>query len=571
MPPPSKFLSFSRHAALTLKPRHGRSSTLGFVFALAFFALALRAAWVQCYDASFYQHQGEIRQVSDRGLPAARGRILDRNGSVLAMSIPTDTVWVDAASTSQLASASQVQALAHLLQIEPSAIDAAFASHRQFVYLARQIPTDVAALTQQLNVPGVFYRPDSRRFYPEAGITANIVGYSGIDGKGQEGIERTAEPLLHGANGRVDVLHDARGNAIENLTRLAPQNGNDIHLSIDLPIQYAAYQALQDTVTRFAAKSGSAIVIDPHTGEILAMANWPSYDPNSRTRSDPQAIRNRAATDAFEPGSVMKPLTIALAIQQQRVTPDSIVTTEGGKLNLDGQTIHDDADFGTLTVAGVIQKSSNVGTSKISMLLSARDMWHNFRNLGLGLAPHAGLPGEAAGTVRDWHHWRRIEQATMAYGYGLSASLLQLAQAYTTFANDGVFVPATIFQQHAPVTGKRIFSVKTAQSVRAMMENVVSKGGTASQVVVPGYTVAAKTGTAYRWTQHGYDYHQYRASFVGLIPAQHPRVIIAVSIESPTKGSHFGGAVAGSAFEAIASPTMTRLRVEPDADVTAHR
>jgi cell division protein FtsI (penicillin-binding protein 3) len=315
------------------------------------------------------------------------------------------------------------------------------------------------------------------------------------------------------------------------------------------------------------ARSGSAVVLDAHTGEILAMANWPSYDPNQRDARSGMTVRNRAVADIFEPGSVMKPLTIALALQQHRITPDTVVPTDGGQLHLDGRVIHDDKNFGTLTATGVVQKSSNVGTTKIALLIPAKDMYANFRALGIGRAPRAGLPGVSAGSVRPYKRWRRIEQATMSYGYGLSASLLQLAQAYTTFANDGRIVPATIHMRDprlgAPA-GRRVFSVRVAREVRTMMQAVVAKGGTAPQAAVPGYTVAGKTGTAYKWTSKGYDHHQYRASFVGIVPAKAPRVVIAVSIDRPLRGSHFGGAVAGPPFVDIAEQTMHLLDIAPD-------
>jgi len=563
-----KYLSFSRHDLSHHGFQRGRSSFAGFLFAGAFLALICRAAWVQCIEDRFYQHQGEIRQVSDTDVSASRGRILDRDGRPLALNLPTRTLWLDARAPGAPASPSQITALAHLLQIDPALIAHAYASQRRFVYLSRQIDPDVAEHAMRLHLPGVNVRNGYRRFYPESAVAANVVGFTGIDGRGQEGMERSANSRLSGVNGWRRSLHNARGEVIATLAQSAPRNGADLRLSLDSPVQYAAYRALKDTVKRFDASSGSAIVLDAHTGEILAMANWPSFDPNSRTRSSGLAMRNRAVTDVFEPGSVMKPLTIALALQEGRVTPDSIVTTGHGRIRLDGATIHDDADFGTLTVAGVIEKSSNVGTTKIALMMPAQDMWRNFHRLGLGASPHAGLPGEAQGRLRPWKHWRRIEQATMGYGYGLSASLLQLAQAYTAFANDGVVVPATMHRLDAPPTGRRLYSAHTAREVRAMMERVVSADGTAPNAAVDGFSVAGKTGTAYRWTPHGYDHSHYRASFVGIIPASRPRAIIAVSVDNPRKGSHFGGAVAGPAFVDIATQTMQLLNVPPDKPLT---
>ena len=540
-----------------------RSALLGATFALAFFTLIARAFWVQCINDGFYQLQGDIRQIRDFTVHAARGRILDRNGHILAMSLPTRALWVDARDVPKVAK-SKLASVAALLGIDSSRVEDVYREHRTFAYLRRQVPLATAAAVMRLDIPGLYAERDYRRFYPEGQIAAHVTGFAGVDGKGQEGIERVDNRVLTGIDGNRRVLRNARGQIIDTLDFVGPKPGRDIRLSIDRSIQFAAFRAVRDAVRRTGAKAGSAVVLDAHTGEILAMANWPTYDPNRRAaRSGPQ-IRNRAVTDVFEPGSVLKPLTIALALERRIVTPDSIVTTDGGRLRLDHSVIHDDADFGVLTVSQVIQKSSNVGTTKIALQLKPRDMWRNFRAVGLGRAPSAGLSGAAAGNLRPYQHWRRIEQATMSYGYGLSASLLQLAQVYTIFANDGVFVPATIHERGAArVRGRRIYSARVAREVLAMLQSVVSKDGTAPQARVAGYTVAGKTGTAYRWTAKGYDHSQYRASFVGIVPAIAPRVIIAVSIDRPSKGSHFGGAVSGPAFADIAARTMHILNVSP--------
>lgn len=565
-----KYLGIARHNVQTTtltQPPRWRSRALSGAFAALFVALTVRAFWVQGVDDAFYRHQGDIRQVRDWPMHASRGRILDRDGRPLAVSLPTRTVFVDASNLDERVSQQKIDALSRLLDIAPADIENIYAAHRGFAYLKHEVPVDVAERAMRLDVPGLSMQEDYRRYYPEGEIAAQITGFTGAEGNGQEGLERFAETTLRGADGHRRVLRNARGQVIDTLDTTPPRNGQDLTLSIDRPIQYAAFKALQSAVERSHARSGSAIVLDAHTGEILAMANWPSYDPNQHTRRTGMAVRNRAVADIFEPGSVMKPLTIALALQQHRITPDTIVPTDGGHLRLDGRTIHDDKNFGTLTTAGVIQKSSNVGTTKIALLIPARDMYRNFRALGLGHAPSAGLPGVSTGRVRPYRNWRRIEQATMSYGYGLSASLLQLAQAYTSFANDGRLVRASIHRRdphQEPPQGRRVFTARVAREVRTMMESVVSKDGTAPQAAVPGYTVAGKTGTAYRWTSKGYDRHQYRASFVGIVPAKAPRVVIAVSIDRPQRGSHFGGAVAGPPFVDIATQTMHLLDVRPD-------
>ncbi len=547
-----------------------RSHFLGAGFALAFALLAVRAMWVQGVEGDFYRHQGQIRQVRDFALHAARGRILDRTGQPMAMSLPTRSLWLDASVPSEVPSVQQLGVLSKLLDVPIRGLDKAVVDRRSFVYVKRQVALPLANRVMELDIPRLYAQKDYRRFYPEGSISANVVGFAGVDGSGQEGMEKEANRALRGVDGHRRVLRNARGEAIQTLGLVPAVDGRDVTLSLDQRIQYAAFKAVRDAVEGAHARSGSAIVLDAHSGEILAMANWPTYDPNAPGARTGMAMRNRAVTDVFEPGSVMKPVTIALALQNGLVSPESIVTTGGGKLRLDGVTIHDDKNFGTLTVAGVVQKSSNVGTTKIALLMKPHDMWRNFLRLGLGRSPHAGLPGAVAGTIRPYQHWRRIEQATMSYGYGLSASLLQLAQMYTTFANDGRIVPTTIFSQEGRVVESRqIYSARVARQVRTMMRSVVSADGTAPQAAVPGYSVAGKTGTAYQWTKKGYDHRQYRASFVGIIPASRPRVVIAVSIEHPQVGSHFGGAVAGPPFAQIAIDTMHLLNVSPDESVDA--
>ncbi|WP_250479581.1 MULTISPECIES: penicillin-binding protein 2 [unclassified Caballeronia] len=562
-----KYTSFSRSEVNARQSQQWRSRLVGAAFAVAFVALTVRAFWVQGVDDGFYRKQGEIRQVRDLPLPASRGRILDRNGSPLAASISVRSLCIDASDDDSRISPQQAKALARMLDLDSADVTRIYAAKRGFAYLKREVPVEVAERVLRLGVPGVFAQGEFRRFYPEGEVVAHVTGFTGRDGEGQEGMERVAEKRLRGEDGQRRVLRNARGEIIDMLASRPPRNGTDLRLSISRPIQFAAFKALKVAVERTDARSGSAIVMDAHTGEILAMANWPSYDPNEHAARSGMAMRNRAVTDVFEPGSVMKPLTIALALQEHRITPDTIVPTDGGRLRLDGRTIHDDKNFGTLTATGVVQKSSNVGTTKIALLLSAHDMYANFQALGLGRRPRSGLPGAGAGHVRPYRSWRRIEQATMSYGYGLSASLLQLAQAYTSFANDGRLVPATIYMRDKHLdksVGRRVFSKQVAREMLEMMQSVVRKDGTAPQAAVPGYSVAGKTGTAYKWTPKGYDHSQYRASFVGIVPAKAPRVVIAVSIDRPLRGSHFGGVVAGPPFVDIAEQTMRLLDVTPD-------
>jgi cell division protein FtsI (penicillin-binding protein 3) len=387
---------------------------MGAAFTLGFLVLAARAVWVQGINDDFYRKQGEARQVREFVIHASRGRILDRSGKTLALSLPTRALWMDAADSAPLSDI-KAKALASALDLDAGRIEAISASHRSFAYLKRQVPFSIAQRALGLGVPGLYAQPDYRRYYPEGNIAAHVTGFVGVDGKGLEGIEKIDNQRLMGTDGSRRVLRNARGQVIDTLALLRPIAGKDVALSIDRPIQYATFRALHDAVLRTDARSGSAIVLDVHTGEILAMANWPSFDPNLHGRRSADAMRNRAATDVFEPGSVMKPITIALALQRNDVSPHTIVPTNGGQLHLDGVTIRDDKNFGTLTVSGVVQKSSNVGTSKIALLMKPRDMWSNFRAVGLGRPPHAGLPGAAEGTLRPYQHWRRVEQATMTH------------------------------------------------------------------------------------------------------------------------------------------------------------
>lgn len=564
----SKHLSFSRSSVEFPQLPKWRSHFVGASFGAAFFLLAGRAFWVQGINDDFYRRQGELRQVRELTVHASRGRILDRNGQALALSLPTRTLWIDTSEPSTRLSSQQASALGKLLDTPAREIERTFADRRPFAYLKRQVAVDVARRAMQLAVPGLFAQEDYRRSYPEGNSVAHVVGFAGVDGIGQEGMEKVRNGDLRGIDGTRRVVRNARGQVIETLATVPPHNGRDVTLAIDQRIQHAAFKELRAAVVKTQARSGSAIVLDAHTGEVLAMTNFPSYDPNVRGDRSGGAMRNRAVTDVFEPGSVMKPFTMALALQKHRITPATVVPTGGGRLRLDGVTIHDDKDFGTLTVPGVLQKSSNVGTTKIALLMKPAEMWANFRALGLGRDPQVGLPGASAGRVRPYQRWRRIEQATMSYGYGLSASLLQLAQAYTTLANDGQFVPASISSlQGRIVESRQIYSPRVAREVKKMMRSVVSPDGTAPQAAVPGFSVAGKTGTAYQWTAKGYDRRQYLASFIGILPAGRPRVIIAVSIDHPRRGSHFGGAVAGPPFARIAAETMYLLNVAPDKPV----
>ena len=551
----------------------GRSKFVVFLIFIAFAALAARAFWIAGPDNAFYVKQGDDRIVRNLALPATRGEITDRNGLLLATSLPVEAIWADPHDMDDL-NIGKIDQMAKLLDISEPDLRSKFSRDKGFVYVKRQVPLNIADQVKALDFPGIFETREYKRYYPEGDLTAQLVGFTNVNDKGQDGVELAQDSRLHATDGLRSVIHDRSGNAIQDIAELkAPENGKTIQLSIDSKIQYIAASALKDAVLSTHAKAGAAIVVDAHTGEILALSNYPTYDPNDRAVLTGAQLRNRVMTDVFEPGSIMKPFTVSLALDLHRVTPNTTVVTNG-RYVLDGATITDDDNFGVLTIGGVIQKSSNIGATKISMLLKPEEMWNMYNALGIGKAPDLKFPGMGVGTLRPWAKWRRIEQATMSYGYGLSVSLFELAHAYTVFANNGHLVPLTIYKKPAngagsdPSQNPQIFAPETMSEVRKMLENVVVPGGTAPQAEVPGYSVGGKTGTAYTATSHGYDRSRYRASFVGLIPIHNPRLVIAVSVDQPQGARHFGGDVSGPVFASIGGDAMRALDIPPDIPLT---
>jgi cell division protein FtsI (penicillin-binding protein 3) len=571
---PKKNVTFSSTPLLAGGLSIGRSKFVVFLVFIAFVALAARAFWIAGPDNAFYVKQGDDRIVRNLALPATRGEITDRNGLLLATSLPVQAIWADPHDMDDDLNIGKVDQMAKLLDISEQDLRSKFSRDKGFVYVKRQVPMNIADQVKALDLPGIFETREYKRYYPEGDLTAQLVGFTNVNDKGQDGVELAQDSRLHATDGLRSVIHDRSGNAIQDIAELkAPENGKRIQLSIDSKIQYIAASALKDAVLSSHAKAGAAIVVDAHTGEILALTNYPTYDPNDRAVLTGAQLRNRVMTDVFEPGSIMKPFTVSLALDLHRVTPNTTVVTSG-RYVLDGATITDDANFGVLTIGGVIQKSSNIGATKISMLLKPEEMWNMYTALGIGKAPDLKFPGMGVGTLRPWKTWRRIEQATMSYGYGLSVSLFELAHAYTVFANNGHLVPLTIYKKPAdeantdPAQTPQIFAPDTMSEVRKMLENVVVPGGTAPQAQVPGYSVGGKTGTAYTATSHGYDRSRYRASFVGLIPIHNPRLVIAVSVDQPQGARHFGGDVSGPVFSSIGGDAMRALDIPPDIPLT---
>ncbi|WP_020204717.1 MULTISPECIES: peptidoglycan D,D-transpeptidase FtsI family protein [Cupriavidus] len=558
---------FAASPVLGLRLPMWRSKLVVFMMFSAFVALAGRALWIQGPGNQFYEAEGKKRFQRTLDLPATRGKILDRNGLVLATSLPVKAIWAVPEDVPDQIDADKIRQLGKLLDMSDKELRRKFTEDKSFVYLKRQVLPDAADKIAALKIEGIHQTREYKRFYPEGEAMAHIVGFTNVEDRGQEGMELAREPVLAGRSGARQVIKDRLGRVVEDVGILkTPRDGEDQQLSIDAKIQYLAFNEVKAIVERSKAKAASAVVLDAQTGEVLALANWPTYNPNDRTRLSGEQLRNRVLTDTFEPGSMMKPITIGLALQLKRVTPSTVFATTG-KFTYEGATISDTHNYGALTVAGIIQKSSNIGTTKISMLLKPQEMWDMFTSVGLGQAPKLGFPGAVAGRVRPYKSWRPIEQATMSYGYGLSVSLFQIAHAYTIFAHDGELIPVTMFRRDGPVSGERVLSPEVARQVRGMLETVTAPGGTAPEAQVMGYRVGGKTGTAYKHVGRGYDRSKYRASFIGLAPMSNPRVIVAVSVDEPTSGSHYGGAAAGPAFAAITGGTLRALNVQPDSPI----
>ncbi len=557
---------FASNPLLRVKLPAWRSQVVMLMVAIAFVALAARAVWLQVFSQNFLQKQGEMRYAKTIELPASRGKIFDRNGVVLASSLPARAVWAIPEEVD--ATPRQVASLAKLLDIGERELRRKLSEEdRSFVYLKRQVDAAVAERVAALKITGIHQQPEYKRYYPQGETFAHVVGFTNVEDVGQEGVELARNPELAGRPGSRRVIRDRLGRVIEDVRAVRePHNGRDLALSIDSKIQFLAFDALREAVQSNKAKAGAAVVIDARSGEVLALANWPTYNPNQRGQLSGAQLRNRAITDTFEPGSTMKPFTVALALELGEVTPSTVIQTAPGRLTIGPNTIGDAHPHGPLTVEQIVQKSSNVGTAKIALGMPARKMWEMYTELGFGQAPRIGFPGAVAGRVRPYRSWRPIEQATMSYGYGLSVSLLQLARAYTVFANDGELLPLSMFKVDEPPSGQPVIAAKTARAVRQMLEMAAGPGGTAPQAQIAGYRVAGKTGTAHK-RDGGRYVNKYLASFVGFAPVSDPRVIVAVMVDEPAAGKYYGGLVAAPVFARIAGDSLRTLRVPPDAPI----
>ena len=562
-----RVVAYSSSPLLASRTPVWRSKLIVAAVALGFLGLAGRAAWIQVFGNDFYIKQGEVRFARTLELPANRGRILDRNGFLLASSVPVPSVWAIPEEVER--DKVKLAQLAKLLDMPlPDLMKRLSEDDKSFVWLKREVDESAARQIAALDIKGIYQRKEYRRQYPEGEAAAHIVGFTNVEDKGQEGVELAFEKQLAGRPGSRRVIKDRLGRIVEDVgQQVPPVDGKDIQLSIDSKVQFFAYQQLRDAVTQNKAKAGSVIVLDAQTGEVLALANYPSYNPARRQNLTGAQLRNRALTDTFEPGSTMKPIIISLALQKGLVTPDTVIATNGGHLTISGSTIHDDHASTSLTVSQVIQKSSNVGAAKIALQMPAKDMWEMYTEVGFGQRPQVTFPGVVSGRLRPYKAWRPIEQATMAYGYGLSVSLFQLAHAYTLFARDGEIVPISLLKTQGPVQGIRIVQPQVAQEIRQMLHLVTENGGTAPRAQTMGYSVGGKTGTAHKQEGRGYAQNKYRGVFVGMAPIDKPRIVVAVMIDEPSAGHYFGGDVAAPVFSATVAQTLRLLGVQPDMSV----
>ena len=557
-------VGFSTTPNLVLRLPMWRSRLMLFLLFFVFMMLLLRAFWIQGPGNEFYEAKGVRGTQRELELPASRGKILDHNGQVIATSLEAKSVIAYNDTVPDDLSADKVKKLASLLKMSEAELRKKLKEERKQVFLKRQVEPAIAQQIKQLEIPGIGLNNEYRRFYPEGEAMAHVVGFTNVEDRGQEGMELSREKELAGHPGQRRVVVDRLGRVVEEMAILQlPQNGKDLNLSIDSKIQYLAYNAVKDAVEKHHAKAGGAVVLDTQTGEILALANYPSYNPNDRKNLTGEQLRNRVLTDTFEPGSTMKPLTVAIALEKGSVKPETNMVI-GAKYLVGPKPITDTHPYGNLTVSEIIQKSSNIGTAKIAMnSLSSEEMWDFYTAVGLGQAPKIGFPGAVGGTVHPFKKWMPTDQARIAFGYGISASLFQVARAYTVFARDGELVPLTIERSPNFKSGTRVLSAKTAIEMRAMLETVTEPGGTAIKAQAEGFRVGGKTGTAHKLVGKGYG-NKYRAYFAGLAPISAPRIVVAVMIDEPTNGSHYGGDVAAPVFSTIVSETLNTLNVLPD-------
>jgi len=534
------------------------------LFLVIMLLLLGRAIDLQWIKADFLQSQGEARYLRTLPIVAHRGMLLDRQGEPLAMSTPVDSVWINPAQF--MTARPQWGSVAELLALSFSDLDTLLAGrmHREFVYLKRHISPSLSQRIKALNIPGVFLQREYRRYYPTAEVCSHVLGFTNIDDRGQEGLELAFDEALRGRPGEQHVIQDNRGQVIAQVAQLRlPRRGQDIRLSLDRRLQYLAYRALKAAVHHLHAQSAAAVILAIPSGEVLAMVNQPGYNPNDRQQLAGEVYRNRAVTDVFEPGSTLKPFTVITALESQQYTPHTLVDTRPGQVQMGQYTIRDSRNYGVIDVATVIQKSSNVGASRIALSLSPQQLWQQLTRLGLGQVSGSGFPGEASGYLAPFTQWQPVEQASLSFGYGMNLTLLQLARAYAAIGNQGQLPPVHFMATTGNSVAPQVMSAQTAQQMLTMLEKVTQLGGTGAQARIPGFKIAGKTGTVHKSTTHGYSNHDYIAVFVGLVPATAPRLVMAVMINEPQE-QHYGGEVAAPVFAQVMSGALRILNIPPD-------
>ncbi len=544
----------------------GRLTLVGVFFSLLAASLVARAVHLQVFNKDFLNQQADTRHLRTERITAHRGMITDRNGEPLAISTPVDSIW---ANPKELAPAvDRVPQLARLLGIDPQQLirRVTRSMDKEFLYLKRHLSPEQAQLVLDLKLPGVNVQREYRRYYPAGEVTGHLVGFTDIDDAGQEGLELAFNHWLAGESGAKRVLKDRLGRSVENVESIRPpHHGKDLQTSIDLRIQYLAYRTLKAAIRQHNAESGSIVILDVKTGEVLAIVNQPTYNPNDRSQFSAARYRNRAITDIFEPGSSIKPLIVAAALESGEYRPSSIVDTAPGFVVVGPKTIEDSRNLGRISLTTILARSSNVGVTKLAMSLEPDQLWNTMTRFGLGTLTSSGFPGESAGLLTHFNHWRPISQATLAYGYGVSVTPLQLAQAYSVLGSDGVFRPVSLVALDAPTEGEQVLAADSAAAVRRMLEAVVAPGGTGTKAAVTGYRIAGKTGTAWKFAAGGYSEDKYISIFAGLAPASDPRLAAVVVIDEPTGELYYGSDVAAPVFSDVVSESLRLLAIPPDA------
>lgn len=560
----SRSVMYTSSPLLASKTPVWRSKFVVAAIAIGFVGLAGRAAYIQVINNDFFQRQGQVRFARTLELPANRGRILDRNGLILASSVVAPSIWAIPEDVER--DPVRLRQLAKLLDMPLAELNKKLEDEdKTFVWLKRQLDEPVAQKVAALNLRGIYQRKEYKRQYPEGESAAHVVGFTNVEDNGQEGVELAFNHDLGGRPGSRRVIKDRLGRVVEDVgEQVPPVDGKDLQLSIDSRVQFFAYQKLRDSVLAHKAKAGSVVVLDTVTGEVLALANYPSYVPDRRQNLSGEQLRNRALTDTFEPGSTMKPITVGIAMEAGRITPHTIIDTAPGRFSIGGFTITDTHNNGALTVEGVIQKSSNIGALKIAQKMSPHEMWDTYTALGYGQKPQIQFPGAVSGRLRPWKTWRPVEQATMSYGYGLSASLFQMAHSYTAFAHDGQVIAATMLKSDQPAAGMKVFSADNARAIRKMLQMAAGPGGTGPLAQTVGYSVGGKSGTAHKQVGKGYASNKYRSWFTGMAPIENPRIVVAVMIDEPSAGQYYGGLVAAPVFSEVVQQTLRMMGVQPD-------